>query len=492
MVSAISQSVGSFIGNLSRFDKGWTLINAALCGVVGAVVSDHPAKGLFTGLVASVVTLGILAFRNLCTAQESSQRTVLISKPSSGNGSIGNGAVTKIPSFKANLTQNYYEIDRIPIQIPSLVQMDVHLRGAEGHPPAIRWSGNSCFVSSTMWAGILNEPTILNEIPLAILRRLSAFKSGLDQATRDSKLDEKGLQSVLEIGALLGENRRLVKGDLIRLCQTLKQLDDSKNPYRVKELLSLLELYCIVDECQTNGSVGGQRLNELRQSAHRINSTFQGIETRIGDADELFKILADLVFDGSRWNQELITTQFVHDETLRLHPEVGNSETGELRNQPKQSNWGRFELVLQEGASVRQALKNSFDEFPESVSVSCKAQGWDDLMPFTLRKKTNRLQFAPPFMALTIKRADDTLITPIHAEPFFELEGRHFIDGNGGTYELYGVCRCENRHYVADIKRDQRNYHCNDISEQSVSNSYQQALQNSANRGYVLFYRKVT
>lgn len=343
-------------------------------------------------------------------------------------------------------------------------------------PPKLGHLSNSCFLASMMQAIFLNEPTILAEIPEAIARRLV-----LDELFSEEIKKETGPKQtfLLNICNLLNNKAQKTKKDLADLRLQLQGLEKDDfpkgvNEKKAKELLTLLELYDLIDYCQSHDPVEGTRIHALRQALHRISPIrtdkmgevvcgFSKNGSEKGDVHEALITLADLIFEGSSLNREMLKISYLQ------------IPSGDQRVKPEPCNWGCFSLGLNPGRSMQDHLNLYLNE---------DNPGIDNV-------KTVKQQFkkAPLLLVLNLKRFGDGG-APILADEFLHL-GKEFIrDEEAALYELQGVVRHQGAHYTAQVKCGGTYYHCDDISSGNSKIDNERFLK-EANMGYILVYRKL-
>ncbi len=336
---------------------------------------------------------------------------------------------------------------------------DMQLAPPLGELPITPWENNSCFLASSMKAFFLNEPAVLAELPVSIKKRLEGSASILDKLVPTLNLNNRV--------------EPLTKNDFKNLCENLQILEGQGNlPADAAPLLSLLELYFLIDICQRNNSVAGSQINTMRAMAYRVNKNFEGINDQPGDPSEVIGILADLIFEGSSLQRECITTRIFEgngQEKRELHQFV--------------ANWGRLELkpVLNNitNISVQESLQN-FLTPPVENGVKYGTSNYDTC------QEINRFTSLPELLVLTMALYDTpTEGLKIIAEPTLELNSL----SERGCYELYGVLKRVGGHYQALVKRGKGSYYfCDDDFSKSVSSNEFLEL---AETGYAFIYRKV-
>lgn len=375
--------------------------------------------------------------------------------------------------------------------------------------PRIIWKQNSCFLSSAMWSFFLNEPLVLKELSAAIQRRLSVkdlFPKTIDRLLLGPIAPKKGT-ALLEAGFILGSGAK----NLPDLCKHLKVLADGGYPQgvngrAVNELITLLELQSLIQECQTGQPVDGDRINTLREMVKRVDPTFRDVGNRTGDASEVIGILADLIFHGSSalYTQHKIRNCWAPNYKLCPYAQEGeernpltgilndgrgvetNPETGEIKS--RERGWGRFELPFTPKGVVSQILENHLAE--DTYEASYLADDYQK-RPFQVRE-SNLLTRPPELLVLTLRRYED-IGGVMDVEETLELPSTHFLNGEAGRYQLTGVSRRleSYAHYDAYVKRPDGAYtYCDDYNKRCDRCSREDFLK-AAQTGYVLIYRKV-
>lgn len=495
MATNICQRVGSFIQGLNTSQK---MILAGATSVTCWWV------GLPTVLIASAALGGFFVWDK---DRLSSPEKPAPQKPPESIRVVP-PLVVPLPDDEKEAADATLSRDSFPLAA------DTRLAPPVGRPPQIIWKDNCCFLSSALWSFFLNEPAVLRELPASIGKRLqkqifSGSITGLSQNKSDALIR---IQQKLQ-------KQEMPKQDLRELCLDFQILEWGGFPKGMdaraaNSLLSLLDLYFLIDYCQNSDSVDSRWINRMRGMVHRVNPRFKETGTECGDAQEVLLILADLIFEGSSLQRDLHTTRTYtgngytlptlpgEDEILNAHTGIicnpktrleYNPETGERTT--VDSNWGRFELALNPGDSVQQMLNKHL--MPgEPYERDCYAEGVVDdtgkpkRMPFQV---TERFQFnrPPELLVLTLKRYNGVdPMAEVNAERFITLDA---LNGEKGRYELVGVSRRfrDFAHYDAYIKRtDDTHYHCDDLrGKRDLCASVD--LVQAARQGYVLIYTPI-
>lgn len=337
--------------------------------------------------------------------------------------------------------------------IKGLAHSAVALRKPEGVSASITNRGNSCFCSSVLWSFFSNEPCV-TELPKAIIRRISSDNL-FSTPMQNLPMTDDQTQPIFEIAEVLKKRESFTKSDFDKLrgvLQTLEQVGfpTGCNEREMKELLTLLELYQLVDEFQNTSSMSGNRVNAMRKMAARVNNTFKDTGTQMGDAEELFRALADLIFSKSSYERTL----------FRYSPEV--------KAHNPEPNWGDFSLPLEKGKSLSVMFKNHLGE--------------------------SQFSSPPPFLALTLIRSflNRDSFDPIIPDLEFKLPKTYLVEGADANYELVGISRRrqDSAHYDAYWKREDQWYYGNELlTDEPVYPVEASTIQKHASNGYLFFYR---
>lgn len=407
-----------------------------------------------------------------------------------------------VPAAIASLGAHLASSEKFSINLP------IECSREEIRLPKIIWKNNSCFLSSAMWSFFLNEPIVLNTLSASIERRMAVedlFPKIIPRIL-DSNLSDQKRAALLEVGHQL-----TTRGNLPELCKQLKILvkggyPDGVNDHAVNELISLLELQILIDECQAGQPVDGNRINSLRETLKRVNSNFLDMGNRTGDASEVINILADLIFEGSpieqnhtkillcigknslspipQWDEQVnpLTGIITDGKGTEKTP-----STGEIKS--IETNWGRFELELTPNASVKHLLENRF--FPPVPYERKHLADNYKLEPFEIHE-TNQLKRPPELLVLTMGRLEKPDIK-IDVEENLELDPHFFKNGEAGRYELTGISKHLGSfaHYISLVKRPNGSILlCDDLRGKCDPCSHDDFMQ-AAQTGYVLIYRKI-
>ncbi len=324
----------------------------------------------------------------------------------------------------------------------------LQLQEPKGSPPRIEWEGNSCFLSAVMWGFLLNEPTVLREIPLAIGRLMP----GRDPITRD---------------------------------ELTKCVGKAENKLR-----SLIELYFLIEDCQGQELIAGAQVNQLRGIIHRVNANFKEIGTQQGDAQEALLILGDLIFEGSHQEQNLCI-----EKKRRLDEKVH----GELMENPeaKQKDWGRVEIPM--GKSIQDSLNRTLNSREFYRADSAAKIVVDDFVIETNApseiKDFRKWERPPELLVLTVKRYKD-LAQSMIAEPGITVGAGHFREREDDVfayrYELQAAIKqtgmLNSGHYTTNVKREGQWYFCNDLGAKVEPVD----APISADTAYIFVYRKIS
>lgn len=355
---------------------------------------------------------------------------------------MGTSYLVKKVAFRAEIAQSIKSDVSILLsapqgkaELPQSIKSNasILLNAPQGKAAMIRNQANSCFCSSVLWSFFANEPTVLEQLPQAVMRRVEA------------------LRTQEPIRAVLSQKTSVDWNDFVRMQTALHRMEDGGFPVgavgrSLKELLSLLELHCLIREFQNTDEMQGNRVNAMRKMTERVNSNFEGTGTRLGDAQEVFQILADLIFEGSPYEQRF----------TEINP-VGKKDV---------LNWGYFQLPLKKlslGETLGEAIAG------------------------------NQFQFAPPFLALNLQRGlhgrED--FSPVDVQEKIILTKKYFKSGDQATYELVGVSRrlSSMAHYDAFWKRGGDWYYGDDLKSVFPfdANSY---LKGASETGYLFIYRR--
>ncbi len=370
----------------------------------------------------------------------------------------------------------------------------IRLRRSAETPPSITNHGNCCFLSAILWGIFLNEPVILDEIPKAIQRRLEKglFVSPLDQIVPHDMSDEKR-NALIKVGTLLSDGKPMKQLQFLTLCRDLQTLEKDggfpvgMNVENANELLSLLELYSLINACQlSDDPIPGARINELRKAIKRVRSTFAETGTQTGDAHEAFMAFTDLIFEGSKRSRDLITKRVVFQRWWKkLQDEVG-TQTGEVNPLPEK-NWGHFEIAVSQGGSIQKALDTSFKE---TIKAKYRTTWSSEKKEFTVDQSIHFSE-APELLVLTVKRYEDPNAI-VDAEEFLTIP--QCLDGRSGRYQLmsvvnrHGASANSYGHYTAHVRAGGEAlwFYCND-----VGTVVEPTHETKAQTGYILVYRKI-
>lgn len=403
--------------------------------------------------------------------------------------------------------RKYLITDEQPAQLPLVAggptRLDVSARlnvPAES-PTKIIWSGNSCFCSSALWSFFASQPVALGELPEAISRRLNQaalFPGGLHPSVEQTE----PLFAIVEI---INKREPITQGDFNRLRQFLQQFEVSgfpagANDRNLKALLSLLELHDLIREYQTGKPISGDRINSLREMVFRVDPNFRDRGTRIGDAHEVFQPLANLIFEGSRFEKRLHTTRTGQGQHLT-----------EVR-----TNWGDIALPMPIVSGQKPTLQSIFEEYL-APSRLVKIELGREHTSYML-KETNQFETAPEFLALTLKRGDVAMVEDtdfklgesmdfkfkavqamnmdkVDVRSRLDLDGRFCQDGGKARYELVSVSRHMGSfaHYDAISRTPQGGWnYCNDLNKgDSVYKFNASDIPKYAETGYMFFFRRV-
>ncbi len=375
------------------------------------------------------------------------------------------------------------------------VDLSARLFSPNKAPTQVQWKHNSCFCSAAIWTFFTNEPAVLGEIPEAIARRLdkrNLFHNGIEAVAGRSSPEQ--ITPLFSIYSIIEKRTPLTLADLISLRQGLADLEkcgfpDGVNVPKLQELLSLLELHSLIREFQTSkGSISGDRVNEIRKIVLRVNANFQGISSLTGDAHEVFQTLANLVFDGSKFQQTMTTTRtdIRQGSSFVMQPE-------------KRSNWGDFLLPMPKPGSRSSTLQSILQNYLAPANPIHMQVGPQKLSYFM--KESQTLETAPPFLALTLNRAQPSEagvqrmnMGAIDVDPHLDLESSCFEDRRSAHYELVGVARHLGNfsHYDAAVNKSGIGWHyCNDLKNPSVYPFKASEVSEFAKTGYMFFYRKI-
>lgn len=436
MVSGFCQTVSSFLipKDLPGFEK-------RMCTALGA------ASLYLAGPVATLINAGLYYFG----------RGYVLSKET-------------IPAEKLEIGMPAYDDYKDDHKHAPQIQFapDVRIQVQNGAPNGSSWGLNSCFCASLMYSVLSNEPAILAEIPRAIGRKLSQLPRNLESPIHLEDLN----QLTIEL-------------------QSKEALTEAEKP-----LLSLLELYALIREFQIK-PIQGETVNRLRIIADRV-SFFEAVgndrQRPMGDAQELWQILMQLIFEGSYHEQDL----------LKSHGQ---------RKFPSEPNYGNFVLPLGEGSIE--------DHFNRSMNCNQVLRiGAEDVFGIT----QHQLQRPPELLTLSLQRKgvdgeamlepttlEEVLawrapepvmhMNPVNVSARFTLDPLFFVNREKPTYELVGVSRHlgpNHPHYDAFTKRggqwyhcdDQRKFYCFGLFGGPVIKVAESTVLEQAKTGYVFFYRK--
>ncbi len=405
--------------------------------------------------------------------------------------------------------RKYLMADELPAQfplvagLPTRLDVSARLNVPAETPTKIIWSGNSCFCSSALWSFFASQPVALGELPEAISRRLNTadlFPGGLHPSDEQTA----PLCAIVEI---VNKREPITLGDFNRLRQSLQQFEVygfpiGANERNLKALLSLLELHDLIREYQTGKPMKGERINSLREMVFRVDPNFRDTGTRIGDAHEVFQPLANLIFEGSRFEQNLHTTRVGQGQHLT-----------EVR-----PNWGDIALPMPMPivSGQKPTLQSIFEEYL-APSKPVKIELGDAHTSYML-KETNQFETAPQFLALTLKRGDVAMVEDtdykmgestdfkfkavqamnmdeVDVRSRLDLDGRFCRDGRKARYELVSVSRHMGSfaHYDAISRGPKGSWnYCNDLKKEgSVYRFEASDIPKYAETGYMFFFRRV-
>lgn len=370
----------------------------------------------------------------------------------------------------------------------------------QGSPAKIIWKDNSCFCSSVTWAAFTNIPEIIGEIPEAIGRRWNENHLFPNIGGIEGVITPINEKILMQMAPVLRKKDALTLSDFVEMRKSLASLDTDELPpecqKRLKALLSLLELHQLIREFQTSSYISGDRVNSLREMVYRVNPDFEGTGTVTGDSHEVFQTLADLVFEGSSFQQELTTTR------------VGKG----LNLSASTPNWGDFLLPMPREKGQMRSLQAIFERYLAPPKYD---------LPYGKPEKiyhvqeTTRFERPPLFLALTMNRGEPSIeeedlsdsdddckglvaqmnMDPIHVEEQLTLEPKFSKNGQKGDYQLVGMSRHLGNfaHYDAIMRRpDGTWYYGDDLQKHSSVYPFNKAeLSNTAKTGYSYYFRLV-
>lgn len=398
----------------------WTNFNRLALGTIGIGAS------LLGGLPLAAISMGTCYYlkKRWFTVQTATNNPPI---PSSGGGRLSREVFTSL-------------------ERPSHIKRSAHIVN----------QGNSCFCSSVLWSFFTNEPLVQEGLPHSIARKIEECANLREPPTSwwQKALAFKEEPIFSEIRNILTQNEpfNLTAFDALRIrLQSLEQRRSlaSENRKAFRELLSLLELHDLIQEFQNSSSMMGGRVNSMRNMAARVNHNFEGTGTQTGDAQEIFQILAGLIFANSKTEQMLSNSYYPQ--------------------RPKEPNWGSLDISLKPNASIAETFKKEY---------------WDRKFPSP-----------PPFLAININRhsqdGSQMRFDPVIADLEFELP-KWIAEANQTTrYELVGASRRlpDKAHYDALWKQGGQWYSGDDLCPEAVCPFEESFLSEALSTGYLFFYR---
>lgn len=306
-------------------------------------------------------------------------------------------------------------------------------------PPAMLYHGiNTCFLASIMWASFLNEPSILQEIPLAIARHQDPRKRA-----------------------------------------ALRRLED------------------FIERAQSSSAVDAKEMEKLREILHLCNSRWSAKGTDQEDASEVYATLMDLIYEGSSSLTNLHSLNILQPNGYKLQAGMGRDPVlGIVQGPTAEVIGGALALPFNR---TKKTLREHVDEafFPTSlIDARYSVEGEREKKEFKVQRKFF-LDSPPPFFALTLGRFNDPttkIEDPIQVNECEIFEPRYFNDMHGrAIYELSSVVlhsgTLELGHYTALVKRGSDWYFCDDMT--GIKPIDKSDALNLAKLGYMFFYRQI-